>query len=85
MKHSLRWLVPFAVSMAVAAVFTFVPINLSVGSNGPVVTAGFRSACASPVRFGSSAVDDGSCKPHTHWICGLNGQNYPDKEYVAPS
>lgn len=83
MRHILRSLVPFAASFAAAAVLTIVPIEVSVGSDGSLITASLQSACASPVGAAGSAVQNGSCKPRANWVCGLNGQNYENKEYVA--
>jgi len=67
-------------ALAGGALLTALPLGLSVNKNGAPAIA-WRDACAASVSV--AALVDGSCAPKTGWICGLNGQNYPDKRYVA--
>ena len=41
--------------------------------NGQLTLGAAKEACA----------QNGSCSPINNWICGLNGQNYSDKQYVG--
>jgi hypothetical protein len=58
-----------ALLVAITLSFTFSPFSGT--SNG---TVGVQQACA-----------DGSCCPLARAVCGLNGENYQDKEYTSGS
>ncbi len=79
MKEALSIRIPLGLTLAGGALLTALPVDLSISKSSPV-SVGWHSACA--MTSSAAVLQNGSCAPATGWICGLNGQNYPNMLYL---
>jgi len=65
------------------SVFFFTPLGSDKSAENNFLGAQTASCQDTPQDPGTIVTADGSCAPRTGWVCGLNGQNYDNKEYIA--
>lgn len=58
---------------------------LAIMMVAPALTGAFSQQESMPAPQEACAMGDGSCCPYDDAVCGLNGQNRDDKEYVKGS
>lgn len=81
MKDVLPTSIRLGLTLAGGALLTALPVDLSVQSKDSLVSLKWQEACAMSV--GAALVQNGSCAPRSNWICGLNGQNYPNHYFTT--